>query len=144
MNNLSIDEKLLAWLELRKLVETSLNPLEVVTEFWTPVTTTYHNPAIDPYYQSSWPTPWEIIAQNRYDDFTKALMMGYSLLLTERFKNSNIQINTFVDDISNRLYNVLMVDESWVLNYIDGLVANATSVRLPFKVENIVKLKWPR
>ena len=78
-----------------------------------------HNTDIDPYYQGKWPSPWQIIEKNKYDDFTKALMITWSLKLTNRFKESDIKIILAVDRDRHNYYNVVCVNEEWAINYND-------------------------
>jgi len=144
MFDLDVDGRLSAWTSLRKKIETSDAPLEDVVDFWTASPFTAFNHHIDPFYSASWPTPWEIIVENKYDDFTRAVMIGYTLLLTDRYKNSNVQIKTLVDTEGKKLYNVVYVDEEWVLNYKDMQVVTADKVPSLYSLENLVELKRPR
>jgi hypothetical protein len=144
MFDLDVDDRLSAWSELRKHLEISRDPLQAVTEFWMRTPFTAHNHKIDPFYQASWPTPWEIIVENRYDDFTKAVMMGYTILLTEKFKNSDVQIKTLVDNQFKRLYNIVCVDNTWVLNYDDSQVLHVDNIPSLYSLENLVVLTRPR
>jgi hypothetical protein len=144
MFDLNEDDRLSAWSELRKHIDTCHDPLQAVTNFWAHTPFVGHNHKIDPFYQASWPTPWEIIVDNRYDDFTKAVMMGYTLLLTDKFKNSEIQIKTLVDTEFKRLYNIVCVDNTWVLNYDDRAVLRVDNIPSLYSLENLVELKRPR
>lgn len=144
MFDLDIEGRLQAWSDLRKSTATSSNPLQDIVDFWREVPFTPHNHLIDPYYPASWPTPWEIIEQNKYDDFTRAVMIGYTVLLTDRFKNSNVQIRTLVDQAGKKLYNVVFVDDLWALNYQDNQVVEASKVPGLYNLENLVELKRPR
>jgi hypothetical protein len=139
----AVDDRLSGWAELRKNIETSETPFEDVVDFWSAAPFTAFNHNIDPFYVASWPTPWEIIVENKYDDFTKAVMIGYSLLFTDRFKDSDIQIKTLVDTEGKRLYNVVYVDDSWVLNYKDSQVVLADKVPSLYNLENLIELKRP-
>jgi hypothetical protein len=144
MFDLNEDDRLSAWSDLRKRLNTCNDPLQEVTDFWSHTPFVPHNHRIDPFYQASWPTPWEIIIENRYDDFTKAVMIGYTLLLTEKFKNSEVQIKTLVDTQFKRLYNVVYVDNSWALNYDDSTVLRVDNIPSLYSLENLVELKRPR
>lgn len=144
MFDLDVDDRLSAWSELRKQVDSCHDPLQTVTDFWSSTPFVAHNHKIDPFYPASWPTPWEMIVENRYDDFTKAVMIGYTLLLTERFKSSEVQIKTLVDTEFKRLYNVVYVDNTWVLNYDDGQVLRADNIPSLYNLENLVELNRPR
>lgn len=144
MFNFDVDDRLAAWSNLRKQVNQSSDPLSDIAQFWMTTPFVGHNPNIDPYYQASWPTPWEIIVENKYDDFTKAIMIGYTILLTDRFKNSSVQIQTLVDENKKKLYNVVCVDNTSVLNYVDGEVVGVDNVPSLYRLENLVELERPR
>ena len=140
MFTLDIDDRLTAWSEFRKSLEISQSPFDDLINFWAYAPLIAHNHNIDPYYQGSWPTPWEIIAENRYDDFTKAIMMGYTLLLTEKFKKNNVQIRTLVDKEKNRLYNIVLIDNNMVLNFRDDMPVTEDEIPETCVLENLVEL----
>ena len=144
MFKLEVEDRLTAWSTLRKQINDSTDPLQDLVDFWSTAPFTAHNHKIDPYYSASWPTPWEIIVENIYDDFTKAVLMGYTLLLTDRYKDNQITIKTLVDDELNRLYNVVVVDEEWAINYFDNQVVPVHNIPSLYRLENLVELKWPR
>jgi hypothetical protein len=144
MFDLDVDGRLSAWSKFRKSIDTSLDPFQEVINFWRSPPFVPHNHKIDPYYSASWPTPWEIIVENKYDDFTKAVMIGYTLLLTDRYKNSNIQIKTLVDRPAKKLYNVVCIDDTWVLNYNDDQALSIDKIPSLYSLENLVELNRPR
>lgn len=144
MFNLKLDDRLSSWSNLRKRIEESSDPFQEVIDFWSAAPFEAHNHRIDHYYSASWPTPWEIIEENRYDDFTKAIMIGYTLLLTERYKNSYVEIRTVVDAEQKRVYNLLCVDNTWALNYSDTAAILIESLPENLRIENLVHLKRPR
>lgn len=138
------DDRLSSWAEFRKELEQSPCPLEDVIHFWSTAPFTPHNSKIDPYYQKSWPTPWEIIVDNRYDDLTKTIMMGWSLKLTKKYQSSKVEIKTIVDRIKNVHYNIVSIDDHWILNYKQNEPCKAEEIPLSFSLENLVELKDPR
>ena len=144
MFNTETDQRLHLWFEFRNSLEISDQPLDDVITFWDPAPRIPYNNRIDPYYDGNWPTPWEIIDYNKYDDFTLSLMMGWSLLLTKRFETSQLSIHTLVDESANRMYNVLNIDNTWALNFQDHEVVPFNSVPSLYRVENIMPLKRPR
>jgi hypothetical protein len=144
MFELDVDSRLSAWAKFRESINTSTDPLQDVVDFWSKAPFTAFNHRIDPFYPASWPTPWEILVENKYDDFTKAIMIGYTLLLTDRYSNSSIQVKTLVDTVGKKLYNTLYVDDKWVLNYKDLEVVSADKVPSLYSLENLVELKRPR
>ena len=141
MFNKSVDDRLSSWSAFRAELNTSSTPLEHVWEFWKHAPYIPYNHKIDPYNQKSWPTPWDIIVENKYDDFTKALMIGWTVLLTDRFKTSKIEIKTLVNDQKTCYYNIVCVDNDTIINYNDNGPVPAGNLSGSFFIENLVELK---
>lgn len=144
MFHLNLDDRLSYWLDHRRKLERIDNPLESTCEFWNSAPFIPINRNVDPHYQASWPTPWEIIEQNQYDDFTRALMIGWTLKLTKKFKDSKVEIKTFVDNTRSREYNIVVVDDIWALNYVDTGPVDISNIPDSFRLENLVELTTPR
>lgn len=140
----TVDERLSAWAQHRVSLEKGDDPLTEVWEFWQQAPYIPYNRNIDPFNQRSWPTPWEIIVHNKYDDFTKALMMAWSLKYTERFKDERIEIKTLVNDHKTCYYNIVCVDNNWVLNYNDNGPVDVKNLPNTFLLENLIEVKTPR
>jgi hypothetical protein len=137
----SIDDRLSDWAAFRKDLESSSTPLEDVWQFWNVAPYIPYNNKIDPFNQRSWPTPWDIIVENKYDDFTKALMIGWTILLTDRFKDSRVEIKTLVNREKNCYYNVVCVDDEWAINYSDNGPIKRADLPDSFSIENLIELK---
>lgn len=144
MFNLSVNERLTEWANLRRQLDEIEDPLQQVWDFWHQAPFVPHNRSVDPYYQRSWPSPWEIIAENKYDDFTRALMIGWTLKLTKKYQNSKIELRTLVDTSRPREYNLVYVDENWVINYSDNGPVEAPNLTGSFRLENLVEVTPPR
>jgi len=140
MFRLSPDDRISSWANLRAQLENCEDPLQMVVDFWSDAPYIPYNHHVDQYNRPSWPTPWEIIVENKYDDFTRALMIGHSLKFTERFKNSVIKIHCLVDKSVSACYNVVDVGGEWVLNYKDNEPVPSENIPDSFLVENIVVL----
>ena len=138
------DERLSAWRELRKKLTQADNPLEQVINFWSEAPLVIHNHKVDPYNPKSWPTPWELIDENKYDDFTLALMIGYTLKLSDRFRDKSIEVRTMVDSAKTKLYNLVYVGNDVVLNYDRFSTTNPLEVDTDLYVENVVSVIYPR
>jgi len=141
MFNKSIDDRLSLWAEHRQSLNTSDDPLMETWEFWKHTPFIPFNKNIDPFNHKSWPTPWEIIVHNRYDDFTKSLMIAWSLKYTNRFKEAKIEIKTIVNDSKTCYYNVVCVDNKWAINYSDNGPIPITDIPESFFIENQVEVK---
>lgn len=140
----SIDDRLSAWMWLRSQVNDAPDPLLEVWDFWKRAPFVPYNNKIDPYHQHSWPTPWDIIVENRYDDFTKALMIGWTLKLSERYQNSKIEIRTLVDNTRTRQYNIVCIDDAWTINFNDDGPEIMEKLPQSFLLENLIELQKPR
>jgi hypothetical protein len=140
----SPDDRLSSWAQLRTQLDQCDNPYTAVWDFWKSAPFVPYNPDVDPFYPHGWPTPWEIIVENRYDDFTKALMIGYSLKWTKRFENTPIEIHTVVDSAKNMSYNIVCVDNKWAINYEDSGPIEMKNWPDNFLVENLVELRVSR
>ena len=140
----SPDDRLSAWKEFRDSLEQSETPLLDVINFWANAPYVPYNHNVDPYNQHSWPSPWEIIVHNKYDDFTKALMMAYTLKYTDKFGNTDILVKTLVDNARKSAYNVVSVDEKWILNFQENVLVEASNVLDNFRLENIAVIERPK
>ena len=144
MFNHSVEDRLTEWIEHRRAVDQSTNPLQLVWDFWQSAPFIPHNRDIDPYHQKSWPSPWQIIETNKYDDFTKALMICWTLKLTKKYQDSKIELKTLVDFNKTKEYNIIYIDDAWVLNYSDDGPISVSDLIDEFRVENIIEIKGPR
>jgi hypothetical protein len=83
-------ERLLAWKSFRNQLESDNSPFQSVVEFWAkaPLVNFY----LDPNQPSCWPDPWHLIIDGRYDDLAVVLGMLYTIKLTDRFSNINLEI----------------------------------------------------
>jgi len=144
MFNQSVDDRLSSWAELRAQLETCETPLQCVIDFWQSAPYIPYNHHVDPFHQQSWPTPWEIIVENKYDDFTRALMIAYSLKYTQKFKNSVIELRTLVDNTKRKYYNIVCVDDEWVINYNDNAPISIKDLPDSFLVENLIEVQATR
>lgn len=136
----SIDDRLSSWAAFRETLETAENPFQSVWDFWKTAPFIPYNNAVDPFFQFGWPTPWDIIVHNKYDDFTKALMIGWTLKLTDRFKNTKIEIRTLVDKEKLTTYNIICVDNEWAINYNDNGPIPMKNIPDSFNIENLIEV----
>jgi hypothetical protein len=144
MFNQSIDDRLSSWAQHRAQLNNSTSPFEDIWAFWKQAPYIPYNNKIDPYHKASWPSPWEIIVDNKYDDFTKAVMIAWTLKLTDRFNKSVIVVKTYVDKSKSRQYNVVCVDDTWAINYSDNGPVPIENIPDSFLLENLVELEPAR
>ncbi len=140
----SVDERLSAWKSLRDNLNDESDPLSKVMKFWHQAPLIPYNHKVDQYNPNSWPTPWEIIVDNKYDDFTLGLMIGWTLKCTEKFANSKIEVRVMVDENRTKLYNLVYIDDDMVLNYNKLKAIKAQDIPNSFLLENLVDITRPR
>ena len=140
----SVEERLSTWAQHRAEIETVDNPLEETCEFWRSAPYLPYNNKIDPFCQRDWPTPWEIIVDNKYDDFTRALMIAWTLRYTKRYQDSKIEIKTLVNNQKSCYYNVVCVDDQWALNFDDNGPISVEDIPDSFYTENLIELRVTR
>jgi hypothetical protein len=99
-----------------------------VDKFWQqcPILNHYIHPAdvVD------WPTPWELLNDNTYCYYTRALGMIYTLLL---LGNKDIELLDAIDDNNNEVVLVLVDNRKYVLNYWPGTVVNNNIIDFTIK-----------
>lgn len=91
MFDLHGNERLIEWRNFRNKIETSSTPLEDSIEFWrkAPFVSTY----LDPTRSDTWPDPWHLIIDGKFDDLAICLGIMYTLKLTQRFMNERFEIH---------------------------------------------------
>jgi|TARA_B110000977_G_scaffold103544_1_gene135117 hypothetical protein len=114
------EDRLLAWSKFRQGLETSTDPIQdVIDNYNTAPTVSIHT---DPWNQDSWPSPWQLILENQYCEFSRVLGMCYSLQLTERFNQVSFEIHITTDYEKSASYYILIVDK-YVIGYYNSYIA---------------------
>ena len=121
MFNLKYEDRLQTWSCLRQELEVSNDPFRVLTDFYNKAPRV--SIACDPWDQSIWPDPWELVFENQYDDFCTVLGQCYSLQLTDRFKGSSFEIHIGIDVEESRTCYLLIIDQSTVLGWNESYVS---------------------
>lgn len=120
-------QRLAAWKEFRATLETSDRPLEDVSELWAAAP--FVSPYIDPYTPTSWPDPWHLILDSKWDDLAISLGMLYTLQLTDRFCESIFQIAMVKLPYEKHNRYPLIVNNDKVLNFEYKSVVGLDSIR---------------
>lgn len=115
MFNLHGTEKLVEWKGIRDKLETSESPLEEVVDLWSnaPFVSNY----IDPFDSKTWPDPWRLVLDGKFDDLAICLGMLYTLQLTQRFMHNQYEIHmSNIPKMKDPAF-YLSIDRSSILNY---------------------------
>lgn len=115
----SVDSRITQWRDFRTQLEVSKDPLQETQDLWNnaPVINRY----LDPWDSQQWPTPWELLKENRFCPVGIPLMMGWTLKLTTRFSQAPVLIKISIDHTEQRYYNLCYVGDK-VLNYTNKVV----------------------
>lgn len=115
--------------------KSDLEHLNIVSKFWS------YAPISAPFLNwdnpSTWPTPWELIAEMNFDQSAVALGMEYTLLLAndQRWNSTRLELNlACLNDKSQQLL-ILIVDSQHVLNFEYGLIVSAEYVAKEIMVQ---------
>jgi|TARA_R110000868_G_scaffold285226_2_gene545689 hypothetical protein len=128
------EDRLRSWVELRKQLETSNNPLQKVIDFYKKVKLVRIQ--VDPYDKSSWPDPWTLLNDNVYCRFAVLLGIAYTLQLTERFSRSNFEIHITRDKENSTMRYLLYVDDQVVdCDKNEPILANTLSLQLQIETK---------
>lgn len=108
MFNKNFNDRLKDWRKFRIGLESSNNPYQDCVEFWSraPLTSI----AADPWDNSTWPDPWEMIEENIFCPFVKILAICYTLQLTDKFSHDLFEINITQDKENSETKYLLTVN----------------------------------
>lgn len=115
MFDLKYEDRLLTWSNLRQELETSNDPFQRLIDFYSKAPRV--SIATDPWDDTLWPDPWELIYENQYDEFCTVLGQCYSLQLTDRFKDCSFEIHIGIDNENSSTHYLLVIDKSTVLGW---------------------------
>lgn len=105
----SFKDRLASWVAFRQELEKHPTPVEKVIQFWNKAPISSRT--CDPFDQSTWLDPWNLIEDNHYCEFSKILAIYYTLSLTDRFKNSYFEIQIINDKEAHELRYILLFDD---------------------------------
>ena len=113
MFNLYGTERLTEWRKFRDNLEVSGSPFQDVAELWSQAP--FVSPYLDPKEPKTWPDPWHLVLDSRWDDLAIVLGMLYTIKLTDRFKDSLLEIKSFLAKDGRPQY-LLIVNNEHILN----------------------------
>ena len=115
------ETRLRSWVDLRsKISRLPLNDQSILIDrFWQKAPLQQHYLHTD--FIKDWPDPWQLISDNLFCNYARALGMIYTLLL---LGNKSIELVDAKDDNNNEVVLVLVDDAKYVLNYWPETVVN--------------------
>jgi hypothetical protein len=131
--------KISAWQDFRRQLECYDDPLAQTSLFFEKKKKV--KLYTDPYDQSTWPTPWELIEEDEYCPFNVLLGICYTLQLTDRLKNIDPVISISIDNLNKTVYYLLFIDDK-VYGFEEGFWVS--TVLLPKTLKTIKIYNMPR
>ena len=82
------EQRLIDWKNIRSIINEEQNPLEILSKiyFYCPRTKT----KTDEYKSDTWLEPWQLIERNEYNEFDLSLLLCYTIMITEQFKDLSL------------------------------------------------------
>jgi hypothetical protein len=113
--NLHDNDRLTAWKQFRDSLETSNTPFDDVADLWRSAPFVSHY--LDHQNPAEWPDPWTLIVEGCFDELAIVIGMLYTIKLTQRFMNSQIEIHKATSPKEKEPVYMLIVDNEYVINY---------------------------
>lgn len=105
----SFEDRLGIWKKLRDELISKEDPIQHTINFWNSMPQSPRN--LDPYDQSTWPDPWQLIEENVYCEYTKTLAVAYTLMLSRQFQDWRYEIHIGLDRNDSKLYYMLIAND---------------------------------
>jgi hypothetical protein len=101
--------------------------IQAVAEFWRDCP--YNAYYLDPADPDSWPTAWDLVAENYYCDIAKALGMLYTVAYS-RHRQMPMELCVYSDPETGYVYNLSVFDKGkYVINFLDAEIVNIQQVK---------------
>ena len=114
-------ERLTEWRRIRDEIEKTADPLSIVCKVWSQAP--FVNQYLDHSDPKSWPDPWHLILDSKFDNLAIVLGMLYTLRLTERFSRERYKIY-MIHNLSKNPEFCLLVAGNHVLNLRYGEISS--------------------
>lgn len=130
-------ERMLSWRELRSLVSSLSDEAKYLPliKWWAVAPICAYS--IDAYDCAAWPTPWELLNENKFCTSAIGYMMAQTLILSG-FEKSRIRLLAIKSADDERL--VVVIDGSVVLNYSYGETYLLDDIRGDFVVRSTYEI----
>jgi len=108
------EDRLRAWSDFRSSLKTHEDPIQSTIDFYNKAPLV--NMQVDPYDQSMWPNPWELLKDNGYCEFGIILGIGYTLQLSSLFLEHESEIHISTDKANSEVKYLLYIGDT-VIGY---------------------------
>jgi hypothetical protein len=70
-------------------------------------------------------------------------MIGYTVKLTKKYATCTVELKTMIDSRRSKLYNLIFIDDIYVLNYTKDQVVTADDIDFNLQVYDTVSIELP-
>lgn len=118
---LNYEQRLKNWANLRNSVSELdiAQQCQLIDKFWQQAPLVNHYLHTD--FIHTWPDPWQLLADNNYCVYARALGIIYTFYLLD---TKNLELVLAKDDNNNEVVLVLVEDAKYILNYWPDTVIN--------------------
>ena len=110
-----LEDKIKVWKDLRNKLEDHPRPFDMLVQFTNKLHVS--SKKVNAFDPDSKIEPWHLIEKNEFSEYEIAQLMAYTLQLTDRFCDSNIEIHISKDTKKDNLVYLVYLDKGIILGY---------------------------
>ena len=120
MLNLKFEDKVKVWKDLRSDLETHPKPFQRLLNFVN--TLPMSSQKVNPWDPKTQVQPWELIEKGSFTNYEFSLLICYTLQLTDRFSDSQIEIHISKNIKNNEQLYLVYLDNTVVIGYGNNVI----------------------
>ena len=110
-----LEDKIKVWKDLRNRLEDHPRPFDMLVQFTNKLHVS--SKKVNAFDPDSKIEPWHLIEKNEFTEYEIAQLIAYTLQLTDRFCNSDIEIHISKDTKKDNLVYLVYLDKGIILGY---------------------------
>lgn len=110
-----LEDKIKVWKDLRNKLEDHPRPFDMLVQFTNKLHVS--SKKVNAFDPGSKIEPWHLIEKNEFSEYEIAQLIAYTLQLTDRFCDSNIEIHISKDTKKDNLVYLVYLDKGIILGY---------------------------
>ena len=110
-----LEDKIKVWKDLRNKLEDHPRPFDMLVQFTNKLHVS--SKKVNAFDPDSKIEPWHLIEKNEFTEYEIAQLIAYTLQLTDRFCDSNIEIHISKDTKKDNLVYLVYLDKGIILGY---------------------------
>ena len=110
-----LEDKIYVWKDLRYRLEDHPRPFDMLVQFTNKLHVS--SKKVNAFDPDSKIEPWHLIEKNEFTEYEIAQLIAYTLQLTDRFCDSNIEIHISKDTKKDNLVYLVYLDKGIILGY---------------------------